>query len=460
MSKQIPHNLPPLTCEEVDRLLGEYIADPSDMAPDQKEALEAHLKTCAVCKYAYEHDVLLFQYIGENWGEISNGTTTYPTAYDLAVDDQNAASELEPFDAEKGLQDLFRRCPDLANAYHTQVRRKRFYKLLRYTGIPLAAAACVVIAALVGWHLSSKPAVSNESITAVQQPSKPVAPAQTPIDDTAVGGLTWLDKSPAPLSMATLDYKSWRDENREWFSRQYPQMFKVQEILAAKYNIQADYIELLMVSGDLWQFHYDPKGRIGQPLTVYTPSSLERLATHYELPFKEITAAAKVQSTPVGSTTPATSTSSESAIADLQTWGRTVKARLNDPKGIPIELQLSLLQAGTYLGKTRTAAYLWLRENRDTAKQVIVNQPDAVSLIGANLNASADIWLARLDAQGQAASRVAWSGQHLITAPVTDSCTVLPVEFRAPLFQALDGLMPNILITSLIQQRTIGTTKF
>jgi len=245
------------------------------------------------------------------------------------------------------------------------------------------------------------------------------------------------------VSLATLDYKSWRDENREWFSRQYPQMFKVQEVLAAKYNIQADYIELLMISGDLWQFHYDPKGRIGQPLTLYTPSSLERLAVHYELPAKEIAAASKLKAAPVASTTPATSTDSESAIADLQTWGRMVKTSLNDPKGIPIELQFSLLQAGTYLGKTRTAAYLWLRENRDTAKQVIPSHSDVTSLIGADLNASVDAWLARLDAQGQAASRIAWSGQHLMAIPVTNSCTVLPAEFKAPLIQTLEAIIPS-----------------
>jgi len=179
-------------------------------------------------------------------------------------------------------------------------------------------------------------------------------------------------------------------------------------------------------------------------MAVYTPSSLNRVAAQYNLPAKEIVAVITPQSAAsVAEATQSSTNGDESAVTDLQTWGQTIKVALNDPKGVPIEIQLSLLQAGTYLNKTRTAAYLWIRENRNTATQLLATQYIATNLANADPGAPVDKWLQHLETQSMSSNRVAWSGQQLMTTPVTDGCTVLPGEFRLPLVQALGELIPK-----------------
>ena len=56
-----------------------------------------------------------------------------------------------------------------------------------------------------------------------------------------------------PIVLAETDYKSWVAEKREWFKKDFPWIFELKDALA-KESIEVDYPELLIKSGDVWQF--------------------------------------------------------------------------------------------------------------------------------------------------------------------------------------------------------------
>lgn len=75
---------------------------------------------------------------------------------------------------------------------------------------------------------------------------------------------------------------SFPDEHKEYFAATFPWIFEAQKALQPM-GIQADYAELLMVSGDIWQFRFDPKGPMDQCLAAYDPAAVERLAGYYKV---------------------------------------------------------------------------------------------------------------------------------------------------------------------------------
>jgi len=56
-----------------------------------------------------------------------------------------------------------------------------------------------------------------------------------------------------PIVLAETDYKQWVEQKREWFKKDFPWIFELKDALA-KEGIKADYPELLIKSGDVWQF--------------------------------------------------------------------------------------------------------------------------------------------------------------------------------------------------------------
>ena len=56
-----------------------------------------------------------------------------------------------------------------------------------------------------------------------------------------------------PIVLKDTDYDGWTEENRDWFKQQFPWIFQLKEALA-KEGVEVDYPELLMKTGDVWQF--------------------------------------------------------------------------------------------------------------------------------------------------------------------------------------------------------------
>ena len=56
-----------------------------------------------------------------------------------------------------------------------------------------------------------------------------------------------------PIVLEETDYNQWVDQKREWFKKDFPWIFELKDALARE-GIEIDYPELLIKSGDVWQF--------------------------------------------------------------------------------------------------------------------------------------------------------------------------------------------------------------
>ncbi len=56
-----------------------------------------------------------------------------------------------------------------------------------------------------------------------------------------------------PIVLGETDYQQWVEEKLEWFKKDFPWIFELKDALT-KEGIETDYPELLIKSGDAWQF--------------------------------------------------------------------------------------------------------------------------------------------------------------------------------------------------------------
>jgi hypothetical protein len=59
--------------------------------------------------------------------------------------------------------------------------------------------------------------------------------------------------TPEPIDLESINYEQWIEQKREWFKQQFPWIFQLKDALA-KEGIKVDYPQLLIQSGDVWQF--------------------------------------------------------------------------------------------------------------------------------------------------------------------------------------------------------------
>jgi len=80
------------------------------------------------------------------------------------------------------------------------------------------------------------------------------------------------------LKLGRIDYESWVREKRNWFKREFPEIFELKDCLN-KEGVETDYPKLLVISGYIWQFNYpdDTQGRIA----TFDTRSLEKIAAIY-----------------------------------------------------------------------------------------------------------------------------------------------------------------------------------
>ena len=73
-----------------------------------------------------------------------------------------------------------------------------------------------------------------------------------------------------PIELERINYEDWIEEKRAWFKREFPWIFQLQSALA-KEGIEADYPELLISSGDIWQFVYPETSPQQIPIFYFDP---------------------------------------------------------------------------------------------------------------------------------------------------------------------------------------------
>lgn len=232
-------------------------------------------------------------------------------------------------------------------------------------------------------------------------------------------------KQSSPVDVDRLDYRQWRDEHRNG-----PLARAALAQLPADKARDADWIEVLMVSGEIWQFHYDPKQSANQPLTEMEPQAITRLARHYGLEEKVIYQAMGRPVPPTAtSTSDSTLTPGQQYAQALIRWHDAVVAAVERPdndKSVG-DLKMFSLYASHYLAETRTAAYLWTREHPEEAQKLLAEQ-GYIALLPATKQPAAgeslamDSWVKDLNEQANAAQGLVPAAMEWLMEPEAKDC--------------------------------------
>ncbi len=177
--------------------------------------------------------------------------------------------------------------------------------------------------------------------------------------DACEPGDLWGTVVSGPIDLEKVDYEDWIEEKREWFRREFPWMFQLRDALG-KEGTEVDYQELLVQSGDVWQFAYPPAphGRVA----VADSDSLMRVASLYgfgeEWLLKNVpTAKSRTDDSSIGE-------NRFTGQAAFEEWTRCFEDGSESSKQLDGCTLLHAFHAATYLVCTRTLAYFSVKSGR------------------------------------------------------------------------------------------------
>ena len=249
----------------------------------------------------------------------------------------------------------------------------------------------------------------------------------------------------SPSDLDKLHYEKWRNEHR-----QGKLALTALAALPKDQSASADWIELLMISGDIWEFHYDPKLSGHQPLTKLKPQAITRLARHRGLDEKEILKALSLPDSVLATTTAIQDGALGRRYVDaLCRWHDAILATVdtqNNPKPND-DLKTFSFQASRYLSETRIAAYLWVKNHPDEARQLLTDKEyramlpilPAMSTAGAP---DMDAWLKQLRKEATSAHNCIPASLEWLAEPPTTGCTYQATEQQHWLAELVAELTP------------------
>jgi ferric-dicitrate binding protein FerR (iron transport regulator) len=167
----------------------------------------------------------------------------------------------------------------------------------------------------------------------------------------------WLTANSGPIELENIDYDQWIEEKSPWFEREFPWIFQLQVALKAE-GIEAEYPQLLIASGDIWQFAY-PAATPQQIPFPYLDSILKMASNHgldknwimENIPAAEAAAANPSQGQSTG-------------IVAFEQWMACIEKMQKSSNTPDSQTVLYSLHAGVYLANTRTLAWLCLTNNK------------------------------------------------------------------------------------------------
>jgi hypothetical protein len=192
-------------------------------------------------------------------------------------------------------------------------------------------------------------------------------------DLESLGDIPLDDLMPPIPDYRTWSYERFRDEMRPWFAEQFPWAVELEKVLNTKYGIEADYLDVLVIGGDIWQFNYDPTLPYSQTLARPERSAVVRLAQHYSVDESDMLHGAGLVELPLIVAPSTEELSPEQSYAKaLQKWHAHINAMDDENQTQDIKaLVWFSFRAGQYLANTRTAAYLWAKTHPHEASRIM-----------------------------------------------------------------------------------------
>ncbi|UCE50724.1 MAG: FecR domain-containing protein [Phycisphaerales bacterium] len=168
------------------------------------------------------------------------------------------------------------------------------------------------------------------------------------------------DMAPFPSPGIRTDLKGincaqWVKLSRDWFRRQFPDIFRLREALAQE-GVEVDYPDLLLESAVVWQFAYPPTGR--DRLVAADDAAIIRAANHHGKNVQWLKNRCLV---PVART----ATNRQKQMMDaFALWQNELATAVDSGEEVPRELLLDSLHVCVYLRQTRSLVWLAVEADR------------------------------------------------------------------------------------------------
>lgn len=177
-----------------------------------------------------------------------------------------------------------------------------------------------------------------------------------------------------PIELERIDYEDWIEEKRAWFRREFPQIFQLQKALGAE-GIEVDYPELLISSGDIWQFVYPET--LPRQIPILYFDSLLKAASKYGFDEQWLAANVPIAKSAIDKHIPE---GIYTGLKAFEHWASCIEKMRKSQAPPDSNTLLSSLHAAMYLVNTRTLIWLNLINGRtslsaeDKAKVLILLQ--------------------------------------------------------------------------------------
>lgn len=171
-------------------------------------------------------------------------------------------------------------------------------------------------------------------------------------DSFDISGLSFLETQ-EPVELEIIDYDKWVEEHRGWFKQEFPWIFQLQDALA-KENIEVDYPELLIKSGDIWQFVCLKVSPLR--FSVIDPNSLIKTASDFG--FDKIWL---LENVPTAKSVLEKSMSSENSFAGPKAFEQWLKYASDENKS---PMPMYSYYASKYLAQTRSLIWFTVKDGK------------------------------------------------------------------------------------------------
>jgi ferric-dicitrate binding protein FerR (iron transport regulator) len=159
----------------------------------------------------------------------------------------------------------------------------------------------------------------------------------------------------SPPDLESIDYSTWIKENQDWFKQAFPWIFQLKEALA-KEGVEADYPELLIKTGDIWQFvclEVSPAR-----FSVINPDSLLKTASDYGFDKQWL-----LENIPAAKSALEKLVLSENSFTGLKAFERWLEY-LDKTKGLTPPTPIYSFHASKYLANTRSLIWFAVRNGK------------------------------------------------------------------------------------------------
>ncbi|MCP4613225.1 MAG: hypothetical protein GY845_31425 [Planctomycetes bacterium] len=162
-----------------------------------------------------------------------------------------------------------------------------------------------------------------------------------------------------PIELERINYEDWIEEKRAWFEREFPWIFQLKNALTHE-GVKFDYPELLVMSGDIWQFVYPQNSPQQLPVLYFDPL----LKTVVKYGFDEQWLKAKIPAAQYAMNTATAAKDKLNGLEAFKAWVVCFEQLEKSPEVLDSNTLLYSLHASTYLANTRTLAWLITKNGR------------------------------------------------------------------------------------------------